>query len=175
MGLTRLVVFNSSRSWMHSFASTSIATSTTSALSFIRLAKTATPKRCITTRAARALLGFPTQAFTSEQPITLKALRQAYFAAAKKCHPDMKPAVANNNDDGDSDDANTDSSSSSSDDESNDEFLQLTKAYELLQALITKDGDLLVSTITSDEEEEFRAACRSELGVPGKHTQKRMD
>ena len=115
--------------------------------------------RCITTRAARALLGFPTKASADATPITLKELRHAYFAAAKKCHPDMQPSTSTS--------ASSEEGNGKDDEEdgANDEFLQLTRAYELLQAQITKDGDLILSTISASEEEEFRAACQSELGV----------
>lgn len=113
-------------------------------------------RRCITTRAARSLLGFPTKASKDEMPITLKELRHAYFAAAKQCHPDVaSTATADDNDDNEED----------TEEGSTDQFLQLTKAYELLQAAITQDGDLLLSTISKSEEEEFRIACQSELGV----------
>ena len=124
-------------------------------------------RRYITTRAARALLGFPSKSSTDEKPITLKELRHAYFAAAKKCHPDMQQQQQqqppDRNDDDDDEETNDDNNDNS--DESKDEFLQLTRAYELLQAEITKDGNLILSTISASEEEEFRLACQSELGV----------
>lgn len=104
-------------------------------------------RRYITSRAARALLGLPAKASKETTPLTLKELRHAYFAAAKKCHPDTKPD--NEDEEKGSDDA----------------FLQITRAYELLQAEINQTEILLESTISSSEEEEFRRACRTELGI----------
>lgn len=124
-------------------------------------------RRYITTRAARALLGFPSKSSTDEKPITLKELRHAYFAAAKKCHPDMQqpPAPTNNDSKSSDDDDDAEKNNDTDKDESKDDFLQLTRAYEILQAEITKDGNLILSTISASEEEEFRLACQSELGV----------
>lgn len=91
--------------------------------------------------------------------MTLKELRHAYFAAAKKCHPDLQQAVSTSSSNDGAEKQNDNN------EESKDEFLQLTRAYEKLQAEITKNGDLIVSTISATEEEEFRLACQTELGV----------
>jgi hypothetical protein len=118
--------------------------------------------RFLTSQAARALLGLPTcktRNEASSTPLTLKELRHAYFAAAKKCHPDLK----NSNDNGDNDHNSDDNSDNNNDD--SETFLQVTLAYEMLQAEITKDQDLLISTITVSEDEEFRRACRTQLNI----------
>lgn len=108
--------------------------------------------RFITSRAARVILGLPAKVSSSEAtPLTLKELRHAYFAAAKRCHPDVK-----------SEEEDTNSGDSEGGDHA---FLEITRAYELLQGEITKNEDLLVSTISSSEEAEFRHACRTQLGV----------
>jgi len=106
-------------------------------------------KRLISSQAARALLGLPPtkRKSASATSLTLKELRHAYFAAAKKCHPDV--VQANNNDNG----------SLSLD------FLQLTRAYELLQGEITQNPDFIIQSISTDEEEEFREACQKVLGI----------
>eukprot|EP00797_Seminavis_robusta_P035273 Sro86_g045650.1 n/a (133) ;mRNA; r:36200-36598 len=47
-----------------------------------------------------------------------------------------------------------------------DEFLQVTLAYELLQAeLSPKEEDVMSNIITESEEMAFRRACQVELGV----------
>ena len=97
----------------------------------------------ISTPAALRLLGL-----THEQhaTLTLPQLRQAYFAAAKRCHPDMQQT----------DEGNTNTS--------HDDFLRLTDAYERLSQSVTGIHD--VATITADEEAAFRTACDLQLGVP---------
>ena len=108
-------------------------------------------RRNITSKAARALLGLPAKSSKTEtSPLTLKELRHAYFLAAKKCHPDVKPASDDEEGEG-----------------AEDDFLQLTRAYELLQGEITKNQneDLIMSAISATEEEEFRQACRTQLGL----------
>lgn len=103
--------------------------------------------RCISTRTALHLLGLPhDHASNSLATLTTAQLRQAYFAAAKKCHPDV---------------AQSTSSSSSS---SHDDFLRLTTAYEVLSAAVAGVDD--PSMISADEEADFRTACDLQLGVP---------
>lgn len=95
--------------------------------------------RRISSQRARSLLGLPTDPL---QTVTLKEVRQAYFAAAKQCHPDMKNVSCH------------------------DEFLQLTMAYEALQSKVESSYLDNVEAISLSEEEEFRAACQRSLGVP---------
>ena len=103
--------------------------------------------RCISTRAALYLLGLPhDHASNALATLTSTQLRQAYFAAAKKCHPDVAQS-------------SNDSSSSSHDD-----FLRLTTAYEILSAAVA--GVDAPSMISADEQADFRAACDLQLGVP---------
>ena len=129
------------------------------------LVRGVTNKRCISSNAARALLGLPakttkksSRADTSSSSLTLKELRHAYFAAAKKCHPDMVKGHSDNNDNN-----NTQSSSSSS----SLDFLQVTRAYEVLQNEITQKNlqEVLQDAISPDEEAEFRNACKTWLGI----------
>jgi hypothetical protein len=125
--------------------------------------------RTISSSAARALLGLPTSTTTSANkasssstdpsPLTLTELRHAYFAAAKRCHPDMKKkGDHDNNDDDENHIKNGETTASAVD------FLQVTHAYEILQREITNTQDELAA-ITSSEEEEFRNACQSWLGM----------
>lgn len=103
-------------------------------------------RRCISTRAALHLLGLPhDHASNALATLTSTQLRQAYFAAAKKCHPDVAKS-------------RNDSSSS------HDNFLRLTAAYEVLSAAVTGVED--PSIISADEEADFRTACDLQLGVP---------
>jgi DnaJ domain len=122
--------------------------------------------RFLTSQAARSLLGLPStkstrstsghniktkngEAISSTPSLTLKELRHAYFAAAKKCHPDLQ------NDDEDKDNNNSNA------------FLQVTLAYEMLQKEIVsarEDEDMLLD-IPVSEDEEFRKACRTQLGI----------
>lgn len=107
--------------------------------------------RWISSRAARDLLGLPRELPSETISLTLKELRHAYFAAAKKCHPDMKPSP-------------DDRTWTDTDGNSAPNFLQITHAYEVLQGEIAQNQDVM-STITSSEEDEFRHACQTVLGV----------
>lgn len=86
---------------------------------------------------------------------SVKELRHAYFAAAKRCHPDSNDAKASKID-------------------TTDQFLQLTEAYELLQEERIsfhnddddRKDDMRYSDIVSKTEEQiFREACREHLGL----------
>lgn len=109
-----------------------------------------TCRRDISSRAARDLLGLPARhPQATHHPISLRELRHAYFAAAKKCHPDIQK-------------------NHSEEEKIDYDFLQVTQAYEVLHREITQnivvvedDDDL----ITETEEEEFRRACQSWLGI----------
>lgn len=81
-------------------------------------------------------------------------LRDAYFIAAKLCHPDLNKTKSN--------------------DELTDTFLKITDAYELLQRYNPKlkDGEEndnddfdLSHVITKSEEQMYRDACRECLGL----------
>lgn len=108
------------------------------------------PGRHLTTRTALQLLGLPRE---HESSLTLPQLRQAYFAAAKRCHPDVVQTSSEDNNDGARKKGDT------------ADFLQLTAAYEHLSQSLT--GLSLPHTIiTVDEETAFRNACDVQLGVP---------
>jgi len=79
-------------------------------------------------------------------------LRDAYFRAAKLCHPDLNRTKTN--------------------DELTDRFLKITEAYELLQRLNPKfaDGEEeeeidLSHIVSKSEEQMYRDACRECLGL----------
>lgn len=94
--------------------------------------------RCVSTTAARTLLGLP-EAFTPRQ------LRDAYFEAARSSHPD---AVCDDADDLPSARA----------------FIAISEAYEKLRG-VPGEGEHDPSVVTGSEEDEFRALCLVELGV----------
>lgn len=106
-------------------------------------------RHCISTRAALHLLGFPQE--QDAHSLSISQLRQAYFVAAKRCHPDVHQK---NNDENNK--------------KGHDDFLRLTAAYEVLsQAVVGDNSDIATGTIISAEEEEaFRMACDLQLGVP---------
>jgi hypothetical protein len=77
-----------------------------------------------------------------------KDLRDAYFTAAKLCHPDLNKTKSNGN--------------------LTERFLKITEAYELLQKRNTGfDDDEIDMThiITKTEEQMYRDACRQCLGL----------
>jgi len=99
-------------------------------------------RRWITTKQAQETLGLAPSYTTQE-------LQRAYFAAAKKCHPDALQKIEK-----DMDIAK--------------EFRLVTSAYEKLQSKTTmaplhnnQDGNL-----SMDQQSRFRSACQSILGVP---------
>jgi len=106
---------------------------------------------------ARMRLGLPPlplQNITESDRLSMTELRQAYFAAAKQCHPDLLHQQTRNGD-------------SSKRDGS--DFLLLTQAYELLQQEImggSKTDDFFDSIITESEEDAFRRMCQAQLGIP---------
>lgn len=102
-------------------------------------------------RSAEQLLGLNDKA-----RYTARELRDAYFNAAKRCHPDS------------SHESKTDSNISSSD--ATKRFLAVTEAYELC-ATVSRGGgaawpEAEASFVTKTEEEEFREACKEWLGLP---------
>lgn len=89
----------------------------------------------VTTSRARSILGFP-----KDSKPTVIELRQAYFEAAKLCHPDVK------------------------EDDHKLDFRELKDAYEHL----IKGGHVTDSPsdeISLDEENEYRRACMDVLGL----------
>lgn len=104
--------------------------------------------RCnnISTTAAKSMLGF-----SDDKRPSIRELRNAYFVAAKRCHPD----VVNQQSDGEEDDTSLD-------------FRDITIAYEHLL-----NGDHIDykpeeadNIVTRNEEEEYRDACKTMLGLP---------
>ena len=111
-----------------------------------------------------------------------KELRDAYFAAAKLCHPDTKKKQKNSSSSSGGKRFNDDD-----DDDMTIKFLELTEAYEILQEQYkkslssnsfysktqhTKQPDSSSSSSSSStyiihqtEEENFRSACREKLGL----------
>ncbi|KAL7470572.1 hypothetical protein ACHAXS_010826 [Conticribra weissflogii] len=103
--------------------------------------------RYITTTSAKSMLGF-----TEDYTPTIQELRYAYFEAAKRYHPDVL-REENNDTDGKSEESSID-------------FRDITEAYEHL--LHGKHITLAAMevTISINEEEEYRQACKSILGIP---------
>ena len=116
--------------------------------------------------AAHRLLGL------TQPPTSFKELRYAYYQAAKTCHPDaQRHANPNSN--------NTNKSTTPNDNKTtNQKFVELVEAYELLQQHVTElendswwtckdrtDGSS--SSSSSSVEEEFCRACETQLGLSG--------
>lgn len=102
----------------------------------------------ISTTAAKSMLGF-----SEDKRPSIRELRNAYFAAAKRCHPDI--VNQQQRDDGE-------------DHTSSFDFRDVTAAYEhLLNGdQIDYNQDEADSIVTRNEEEEYRDACRAMLGLP---------
>ena len=106
--------------------------------------------RRLTTASAERLLGL-----SSITKYTARDLRDAYFDAAKRCHPDSshnKDQYIGVKDPG-------------------RHFLAVTEAYEMLQGCMsvstgTSWYETEASFVTKSEEEEFRDACKEWLGLP---------
>ena len=116
----------------------------------IPLLWTAGCKRTISTREALGVLGMQSKTYTT------KELRDAYFTAAKQCHPD----VANSQ-------QSSTSVESSEPFDTGERFRLITMAYERLKSgtLTTPDDDGS-ATVPQDEQLQYRAACNQILGVP---------
>ena len=92
--------------------------------------------------------------------ISMGMLRNAYFQAAKECHPDSSKSCQ-----------------SMSEAELNERFIQITEAYELLQKNLSSMGQTEgnegtkmdveeeVNYITKTQEQNFRESCREVLGL----------
>eukprot|EP00554_Chaetoceros_debilis_P000016 CAMPEP_0194090948 /NCGR_PEP_ID=MMETSP0149-20130528/41034_1 /TAXON_ID=122233 /ORGANISM="Chaetoceros debilis, Strain MM31A-1" /LENGTH=216 /DNA_ID=CAMNT_0038775373 /DNA_START=100 /DNA_END=750 /DNA_ORIENTATION=+ len=111
-----------------------------------------------------------------EKNFSPRELRDAYFVAAKQCHPDAHVHRTSG-----------DSKQTKSEDELKAElsirFLEITEAYELLQkhpgGIIKRSSgdrttfnasnpgadDIIIDYITKTEEQQFREACREYLGI----------
>ncbi len=89
--------------------------------------------------------------FSDDKRPSIRELRNAYFVAAKRCHPDV---VNQQQSDGEEDNTTFD-------------FRDITIAYEHLL-----NGDHIDynpeedSLVTRNEEEEYRDACKTMLGLP---------
>ena len=115
-------------------------------------------RRHISTSAAKSMLGF-----SEDQQFSIRELRHAYFEAAKRYHPDVARRSQQQNDE-----KNTDITIPTID------FRDITVAYEHLlncdhhlqhnnTSFSTEDME---NIITIDEDEEYRQACQSQLGLP---------
>jgi len=98
-------------------------------------------------------------------PISYKQLRDAFFQAAKRCHPDVHNKGGTNNSN------NTDTTTPR---EAAQMFLDVTEAYEFLLASTTNATSAAEQeeegggafTIPKEEEMEYREACELWLGIP---------
>ncbi len=116
----------------------------------------------ISTSAAKSILGF-----SEDQQFSIRELRHAYFEAAKRWHPDVvvvRPQIMETRNNYHTDDVDT------------IDFRDITDAYEHLLNCPdhhtpfcnsnTKQGGMENNIITIDEDEEYRQACQSQLGLP---------
>jgi hypothetical protein len=108
----------------------------------------------ISTSAAKSILGF-----SEGQQFTIRELRHAYFEAAKRWHPDV--AVVRQQKIMDTNNSNEHTNVDTID------FRDITDAYEhLLNCPDHHTGMENKNIITIDEDEEYRQACQSQLGLP---------
>ena len=103
--------------------------------------------RGISTGTAKCMLGLPEN--NNYKP-TVRELRNAYFEAAKRCHPDVVKH---------SDDNNTFQKL---------DFRDITEAYEHLLSgdHIQCNKEEMDNIVSISEEEEYRQVCRAALGIP---------
>lgn len=104
----------------------------------------------ISTTAAKSMLGFP-----DDKRPSIRELRNAYFAAAKRCHPD----VLNQQRQQQGEEYSTTPVF---------DFRDITDAYEhLLNGdHIEHNQEETDNVVTCNEEEEYRDACKTMLGLP---------
>lgn len=102
--------------------------------------------RNISTTGAKSILGL-----SKDEKFTIIELRQAYFAAAKQHHPDV---VQQQSDDEESGGAL--------------DFRDITEAYEHLLSgdYMQYSKEEMANIVTISEEEEYRQACQTVLGLP---------
>ena len=84
---------------------------------------------------------------------TAKEIREAYFRAAKRCHPDVLRG-------------NQQQSDPSQIEEASFRFIRLTEAYESLLSTLSNPLKEQLQHIQPDEEEEFRSVCIDWLNIP---------
>jgi hypothetical protein len=109
-------------------------------------------KRSISSREALRVLGMKSPSYTTRE------LRDAYFTAAKQCHPDVAKSHQQ------------EWSTTSNDNnpiDTGERFRLITIAYERLKSstLTTPDEDGS-SSVPQDDQMHYRAACDEVLGVP---------
>ena len=108
-------------------------------------------RRCYSSGSASINSALSLLKLSDNRDFSGKDLRDAYFSAAKLCHPDLNKTKSN--------------------DFLTDRFLQITDAYELLQKFNKNPGggaedDIDMSHIISKSEEQmYRDACRECLGL----------
>ena len=128
----------------------SLTSQSTSSYRSPRLKKTIC-NRLLTTSSALDLLQISNVGPNS--PLSYQHLRQSYFQAAKRCHPDLMKSESGSNNDSRS---------------ATKLFLQITDAYEFLLPHTIQgrnaDSDYSIK-MTKDEEMEYREACELWLGL----------
>ena len=108
----------------------------------------------ISTTSAKSMLGF-----TEDHTPTIRELRQAYFDAAKLYHPDVVQQTEDDDDD-------VEGASTTTNDI---DFRDITEAYEHLlngKHIAHYSQEIMKATISINEEEEYRHACKTILGIP---------
>lgn len=91
--------------------------------------------------------------FSAEHKPTIRELRHAYFEAAKRHHPDVAAQEQLSSDDNDT----------------TLDFRDITDAYEHLLSgdhIAQCSKEEMENIVTISEEEEYRIACQSILGLP---------
>ena len=140
-------------------------------------------RRRITTDEARTILGLPSSKSSSSlsptkklestlastyqtAPLTIQDVRQAYFKAAKACHPD----VVRNHTTDHPNRARIQDATQSQINLSSQSFRRIHLAYEVLRNEFKKDShNTFTETSTSftmDKQTEYRKACWELLGIP---------
>ena len=99
---------------------------------------------------AQRLLGLSSN---NTEKYTGKQIREAYFAAAKRCHPDTLGVDQKSKSDNETVQAAA------------QKFMQITEAYEVLLNYTITAGEFM-DQYQVDEEKEFRQACRDYLQLP---------
>lgn len=102
--------------------------------------------RHLTLQSAERLLGL-----TDSPRYTARELRDAYFDAAKSCHPDSTHEAK--------------ARKSLAPIDAARHFLEVTEAYELLRSGKNASFQSDASFVTKSEEQEFRDACKEWLGL----------
>ncbi len=103
-------------------------------------------RRHLTLQSAERLLGL-----TDNPRYTARELRDAYFDAAKSCHPDSTHEAK--------------ARKSLAPIDAARHFLEVTEAYELLRSGKNASFQTDANFVTKSEEQEFRDACKEWLGL----------